>query len=71
MRIKLLTGMVTADYTSHKPRSVIEWDDAEAARLIAAGCAVAVDMPGEAAAVEVPAAETAAAPAPKVKRKGK
>lgn len=71
MRIKLLVGLVTADHVAHKPRSVVEWDDAEAGRFIAAGYAVAVETPGDAAAVEVPTAETAAAPAPKVKRKGK
>jgi hypothetical protein len=42
MRIKLLTGL-SDGITPRKPRDVIEWDDAEAARMVAEGYAVAAD----------------------------
>ena len=66
MRIKILSSLVTADGVSHGGGEVVEWDDKDAASLIAAGHA-------EAAGVE-PAEEKPApvddAPA-KPKRKGK
>lgn len=59
MRIKLLTGL-SDGVNAYKPRQVIDWDDAEAARMIADGMAVPADEP---------AAEPE--PKPEPKRKGK
>lgn len=63
MRIKLLTGL-SDGVTPLKPRDVVEWDDAEAARMVAEGYAV------EAVEGEPPPAGPEPAPEPK-KKKGK
>ena len=69
MRIKLLTGL-TDGVTPFKPRSVVEWDDAESRVLIAAGMAVAADGPETATAP--PDAELVSLPEKKAKpKKGK
>lgn len=63
MRIRLLTSLMAGSGT-HNGGDVLEWDDADAARLIEAGHAEPFTPPPvETATVDAP--ETAAAPKPK------
>lgn len=66
MRIRLLTGIAGRGF-SHAPGDVVDMDDAEAARLLAAGYAERADEGYEAATAEP---EEAATVKPRRRKKG-